>query len=145
MSMAKYPTKGNTIHHNRDQQLLEINKSKLVSNSSVAGIHSRLTSSSSYWCLPTEQPQAPHPLLHVYIPSRSLQLINEWWLVVPSHRGTKSLSTRTFSFTVPCWWKDLTNFIRTPKSLTFFKKQLKTYLVKSFFPPKLKPFFNNAV
>lgn len=64
----------------------------------------------------------PRTLPLVYIPSGSLR-----WLVVPSQRGTKSLS-KTFSFTVPCWWNDLPHSIRTAKSLIIFKKQLKTHL-----------------
>ncbi len=47
-----------------------------------------------------------HSLLRIYIPSRSLRSASEWRLVVPSQRGSKSLS-RTFSFTVPDWWNDL--------------------------------------
>jgi len=44
---------------------------------------------------------------------------------LPSQRGTKSLS-RTFSFTVPCWWNDLAAFIWNAECLTIFKRQLKT-------------------
>ncbi len=47
-----------------------------------------------------------HSLLRIYIPSRSLRSASEWRLVVPSQRGSKSLS-RTFSFTVPGRWNDL--------------------------------------
>ncbi len=47
-----------------------------------------------------------HSLLRIYIPSRSLRSASERRLVVPSQRGSKSLS-RTFSFTVPGWWNDL--------------------------------------
>ncbi len=39
-----------------------------------------------------------HSLLRIYIPSRSLRSASEQRLVVPSQRGSKSLS-RTFSFT----------------------------------------------
>ncbi len=46
-----------------------------------------------------------HSLLRIYIPSRSLRSASERRLVVPSQRGSKSLS-RTFSFTVPGWWND---------------------------------------
>ncbi len=45
-------------------------------------------------------------LLGIYIPSRSLRSASERRLVVPSQRGSKSLS-RTFSFTVPGRWNDL--------------------------------------
>ncbi len=44
-----------------------------------------------------------HSLMTIYIPSRSLRSASEWRLVVPSQRGTKSLS-RTFSFPVPGWF-----------------------------------------
>ncbi len=47
-----------------------------------------------------------HSLLHIHILSRSLRSASERRLVVPSQRGSKSLS-RTFSFTVPGWWNDL--------------------------------------
>ncbi len=44
-----------------------------------------------------------HSLITIYIPSRSLRSASERRLVVPSQRGSKSLSG-TFSFTVPGWW-----------------------------------------
>ncbi len=47
-----------------------------------------------------------HSLITIYIPSRSLRSASERHLVVPSQRGTKSLS-RTFSFTVPGRWNEL--------------------------------------
>ncbi len=47
-----------------------------------------------------------HSLLRIYIPYRSLRSASERRLVVPSQRGSKSLS-RTFSFTVPGRWNDL--------------------------------------
>ncbi len=47
-----------------------------------------------------------HSLLQIYIPSRSLRSASERRLVVPSQRGSKSLS-RTFSFTIYVWWNDL--------------------------------------
>ncbi len=56
-----------------------------------------------------------------YAPSRSLRSASERRLVVPSQRGTKSLS-RTFSWTVPSWWNDLPISIRTAESLAIFKK-----------------------
>ncbi len=54
-----------------------------------------------------------HSLLRIYIPSRSLRSASERRLVVPSQRGSKSLS-RTFSFTIPGWWNNLP----TPISVT---------------------------
>ncbi len=47
-----------------------------------------------------------HSLLRIYIPSRSLRSASERCLVIPSQRGSNSLS-RTFSFTVPGRWNDL--------------------------------------
>ncbi len=68
-----------------------------------------------------------HSLLQLYIPSRSLRSASERRLVVPSQRGSKSLS-RTFSFTIPGWWNDLPTPIRNAGSLSTFKQQLKTHL-----------------
>jgi len=67
---------------------------------------------------------------YYYIPTRSLRSINEQWLVVPSQRATKSLS-RTFSFTVPCWWNDLPIVIRNAESLTAFKTKDNWKLISS--------------
>ncbi len=72
-----------------------------------------------------------HSLLRIYIPSRSLRSARERRLVVPSQRGSKSLS-RTFSFTVPGWWNDLPTPIRNARSLSTFKQQLKTHLFQNY-------------
>ncbi len=64
-----------------------------------------------------------HSLLRIYIPSRSLRSASERRLVVPSQRGSKSLS-RTFSFTVPGWWNDLPTPTRNAGALSIFKQQL---------------------
>ncbi len=69
-------------------------------------------------------------LVQTYAPSRSLRSASERRLVVPSQRGTKSLS-RTFTWTVPSWWNDLPISIRTAESLAIFKKHLKTHLFAS--------------
>ncbi len=66
-------------------------------------------------------------LLQTYVPSRSLHSASEQRIIVPSQRGTKSLS-QTFSLTVPIWWNDLPNSIRAAESLPIFKKRLKTHL-----------------
>ncbi len=68
-------------------------------------------------------------LVQTYAPSRSLRSASERRLVVPSQRGTKSLS-RTFSWTVPSWCNDLPISIRTAESLAIFKKNLKTHLFR---------------
>ncbi len=66
-------------------------------------------------------------LLQTYMPSRSLRSASEQRIIVPSQRGTKSLSL-VFSLTVPIWWNDMPNSIRADKSLPIFKKWLKTHL-----------------
>ncbi len=66
-------------------------------------------------------------LLQTYVSSRSLHSASERCIIVPSQRGTKSLSL-TFSLTVPIWWNDLPNSIRAAESLPIFKKRLKTHL-----------------
>ncbi len=68
-------------------------------------------------------------LVQTYAPSRSLRSASERRLLVPSQRGTKSLS-RTFTWTVPSWWNDLPISIRTAESLAIFKKHLKTHLFR---------------
>ncbi len=78
-----------------------------------------------------------HSLLRIYIPSRSLRSASERRLVVPSQRGSKSLS-RTFSFTVPGWWNDLPTSIRNAGSLSIFKQQLKTHLFQLYLTTKKK-------
>ncbi len=49
-------------------------------------------------------------LLQTYLLSRSLRSACERRIILPSQRGTKSLSL-TFSLTVPIWWNDLPNSI----------------------------------
>ncbi|KAI2654622.1 hypothetical protein H4Q32_011391 [Labeo rohita] len=72
-----------------------------------------------------------HALLPIYTPSRTLRSAGERRLIVPSQRGTKSLS-RTFSYTVPGWWNDLPTAIRNANSLTTFKRLLKTHLFRHY-------------
>ncbi len=107
-----------------------------LSSSHCTGYQWQLASSSRHWCLHTERPQAQHPsyfhsLLWIYIPSRSLRSASERRLVVPSQRGSKSLS-RTFSFTTPGWWNNLPTPIRNAGSLSIFKQQLKTHLFRHY-------------
>ncbi len=85
-------------------------------------------------CIQTTTGSAPsyfHSLLRIYIPSRSLRSASERRLVVPSQRGSKSLS-RTFSFTIPGWWNNLPTPIRNAGSLSIFKQQLKTHLFRHY-------------
>ncbi len=72
-----------------------------------------------------------HSLLRIYIPSRSLRSASERRLMVPSQRGSKSLS-RTFSFTIPGWWNDRPTPIRNAGSLSIFKQQLKINLFQHY-------------
>ncbi len=81
--------------------------------------------------IPSRSPGYFHSLLRICIPSRSLRSASERRLVVPSQRGSKSLS-RTFSFTVPGWWNDLPTPIRNAEYLTIFKQQLKTHLFQHY-------------
>ncbi len=81
--------------------------------------------------IPSRSPTYFHSLLRIYIPSRSLRSASERRLVVPSQRGSKSLS-RTFSFTVPGRWNDLPTPIRNAGSLSIFKQQLKTHLFQLY-------------
>ncbi len=81
--------------------------------------------------IPSGSPAYFHSLLRIYIPSRSLRSASERRLVVPSQRGSKSLS-RTFSFTVPGCWNDLPTPIRSTGSLSIFKQQLKTHLFQHY-------------
>ncbi len=82
-----------------------------------------------------------HSLMTIYIPSRSLRSASEQRLVVPSQRGTKSLS-RTFSFTVPGWWNELPILIRNAESLTIFKQHLKTHLFRHHLTSSKKKYNN---
>ncbi len=72
-----------------------------------------------------------HSLLRIYIPSRSLRSASERCLVVPSQRGSKSLSI-TSQFTIPGWWNDLHTPIRNAGSRSTFKQQLKTHLFRQY-------------
>ncbi len=99
-----------------------------LSLSPCTGYQLQLVSSLRHWWLHIEQPQAQQPptSTHYYksTSSRSLRSASERRLVVPSQRGSKSLS-RTFSFTVPGWWNDLPTPIRNAGSLSISKQQLK--------------------
>ncbi len=97
-----------------------------------------------------------------YIPSRILRSASERHLVVPSQRGSKSLS-RTFSFTVPgcgmifpphpeCWIPvniQATTENSSLSTLLDFTLNLKTLFIFDFFHLSLLPllaftYFNNA-
>ncbi len=86
-----------------------------------------------------------HSLLRIYIPSRSLRSASERRLVVPSQRGSKSLS-RTFSFTIPGWWNDLPTLIRNARSL--YRSLIYIYIEKILslyhLPLQACTYLNNA-
>ncbi len=71
--------------------------------------------------------------IHIQILHTNLHTLqkSEVCLVVPSQRGSKSLS-RTFSFTIPGWWNNLPTPIRNAGSLSIFKQQLKTHLFRHY-------------
>ncbi len=100
----------------------------------------------AYRTITGSAPSYFHSLLQIYIPSRSLRSASERRLVVPSQRGSKSLS-RTFSFTIPGRWNDLPTPIRNAGSLSIFKQQLKTNFFQLYLTSSLKkkkkilPFF----
>ncbi len=85
------------------------------------------------------EPTYFHSLLRIHIPFRSLRSASERHLVVPSQRGSKSLS-RTFSFTAPGWWNDLPTPIRNAGSLSIFI----LYLYLSLLLLLACIYFNNA-
>ncbi len=68
-----------------------------------------------------------------YVPSRSLRSASEWRIIVPSQRGTKSLS-QTFTLTVPTWWNDLPNSNRAAESLHLQETAKNTSLPSLFDP-----------
>ncbi len=72
-----------------------------------------------------------HSLLRIYIPSRSLRSASERRLVVPSQRGSKSLS-RTFSFTIPGWWNNLPTPMLDPCQYSSKKKPFPLSFSPSF-------------
>ncbi len=107
-----------------------------LSLSPCTGYQLQLASSSrtlmlTYRTTTGSAPTYLHSLLRIYIPSGSLRSASERRLVVPSQRGSKSLS-RTFSFTVPGWWNDLPIPVRNAGSLSIFKQQLKTHLFQHY-------------
>ncbi len=70
-------------------------------------------------------------VLQTYVPSRSLRFVSEWHIIIPSQRGTKSLS-QPFSSTVPTWWNDLPNSIRAASHL---QETAKNTSLPSLFDP----------
>lgn len=114
-------------------------------------LHLRLSGELSFvFCIGTTTGSAPlhlNKLLQTYASSRSLYSASEWRIVMPSQRGSKSLS-QTSILIVPCWWNDLTN----TESLDLFKKRLKiksgpyfwTFWIFCSHPPNQLPFMRNG-
>ncbi len=82
-------------------------------------------------------------LLQTYMPSRSLRSASEQRITVPSQRGTKSLSL-TFSLTVPIWWNDLPNSIRS-WILTHLQEMAKNTALPSLFDPLTLALYSNFI
>ncbi|XP_053531372.1 uncharacterized protein LOC128629084, partial [Ictalurus punctatus] len=82
-------------------------------------------------------PSYLNSLLKAYIPSCNLRTICNRRLVVPTQRGSMSLS-RTFKLNVPQWRNELPTSIWTTESVTIFKKQLKTHLFREHLTNPLK-------
>ncbi len=72
-------------------------------------------------------------LLQTYVPSRSLRSAGECCFIVPSQRGTKSLSL-TFKLNVPSWWNDLPSSIRAAESIHLQESAKNTSLPSLFDP-----------
>lgn len=82
--------------------------------------------------------------LQTYVPSKSLSSVNEQCNVVPSQKGTKSLS-QTFSWTVPCWWNDLPTQPELLSSrngwIDFFLATLDPINTNTYYSISIKHFF----
>ncbi len=81
-----------------------------------------------YWDAPVNS------LLQTYVPSRILHSASERCIIVPSQRGTKSLS-QTFTLTVPSWWNDLPNSIQAAESFSHLQESGKNTSLPSLFDP----------
>ena len=79
--------------------------------------------------------QCPHyikELLDVCRPARDLRSCSAPILVVPRTR-TVTFGDRSFSHAAPCLWNALPVSTRMAKSLSIFKKELKTHLFSNYF------------
>ncbi len=89
------------------------------------------TSTHYYESTSSRNPAYFHSLLRIYIPSRSLRSTSECRLVVPS-------LSRTFSFAILGWRKELPTPILNAESLTIFKRHLKIHLFRHHLISPLK-------
>ena len=71
-------------------------------------------------------------LLHVHVPSRTLQSSSECRLEVP-RTHTKTYGDRTFAFAAANMWNKLPNNIRQASFISMFKSKLKIHLFRMYF------------
>ena len=79
--------------------------------------------------------QAPEylaELLHEKVNTRTLRSSSELLLAVPNYK-LKTYGLNAFSVAAPTLWNNLPSQIRNSKSLSVFKKQVKTFLFKQAF------------
>ena len=74
-------------------------------------------------------PQYISDLLQEYKPRRTLRSSSQSRLVVPKSR-TVTYGSRSFSVAAPMLWNQLTEELKSARTLGSFKKQLKTYLFR---------------
>ena len=77
------------------------------------------------------EPQHLNSLLMDYKPTRSLRSAEEHLLVVP--RTKLSSTSQAFSVAAPKFWNNLPLDIRNSKTMSTFRKLLKTYLYKQVY------------
>ena len=86
-------------------------------------------------CLNGLAPSYLWDLIELYVPSRNLRSANQFTLKAFSSKF-KKLGDRSFSYTAPKVWNALPYDIRTEKSISIFKKKLKTFYFKEFIKSK---------
>jgi len=86
-------------------------------------------------CLNGLAPSYLCDLIELYVPSRNLRSANQFTLKAFS-TNFKKLGDRSFSYTAPKVWNALPHEIRTEKSISIFKKKLKTFYFNEFIKSK---------
>ena len=86
-------------------------------------------------CLNGLAPSYLSDLIQLYVPSRNLRSANQFTLKVFNTKF-KTLGDRSFSYTAPRVWNALPFELRTEKSISVFKKKLKTFYFKEFIRSK---------
>ena len=87
----------------------------------------------TYRALAIHQPPYLASLLHFSNIPRQLRSSTSQQLSIP--RTKLNLGKRAFSVTAPIIWNELPTTLKSCESLASFRKNLKTYLFKSAFPP----------